>query len=107
VLQCQQGDQSKIIAPVPSELTSADAVRAAIAEFDALGRDAFLEKYGFRRSDRYMLQANGGLYDSKAIVGAAFGFQYPTAALCLRTPSVAARRRSVGSSRSLASWWLT
>jgi hypothetical protein len=28
------------------ELTSRDAVLDAIAEFDQLGRDAFLEKYG-------------------------------------------------------------
>jgi hypothetical protein len=30
-----------------AELTSADAVRAAVEEFDELGREEFLSKYGF------------------------------------------------------------
>jgi hypothetical protein len=59
------------------ELTSPDAVRSAVEEFDRLGRDAFLERYGFGRSWRYLLRVDGNLYDSKAIVGAAFGYQYP------------------------------
>ncbi|GAB3988320.1 hypothetical protein GCM10029978_110400 [Actinoallomurus acanthiterrae] len=50
-----------------------EAVLAAIAEFDRLGRDAFLDKYGFSRARRYMLQYDGRLYDSKAIAGAAHG----------------------------------
>jgi hypothetical protein len=33
-----------------SQLTSADAVREAIAECDLLGRDPFLKKYGFQNS---------------------------------------------------------
>src|SRR5690242_5428264 len=49
------------------------AVLAAIAEFDRLGRDAFLEKYGFDSSRRYWLLYNGARYDSKAIAGAAHG----------------------------------
>ena len=61
-----------------SELTDPEAVRQAIAEFDRLGRTAFLERYGFGRSREYMLREDSGqLYDSKAIAGAAFGFQYP------------------------------
>jgi hypothetical protein len=59
-------------------LTDATAVEAAIAEFDRVGRTAFLAKYGFGRSREYMLRMpSGAMYDSKAIVGAAFGYQFP------------------------------
>ncbi|GLY74093.1 HNH endonuclease signature motif containing protein [Actinoallomurus iriomotensis] len=50
-----------------------EAVLAAIAEFDRLGRDAFLKKYGFDSSRWYWLRYDGGRYDSKAIAGAAHG----------------------------------
>jgi hypothetical protein len=60
-----------------TELTSADAVREAMAEFDDLGRDEFLKKYEFGRSDRYFLREDDRLYDSKAILGAAYGYQHP------------------------------
>ena len=46
------------------DLTSRDAVFAAVEEFDSLGREAFLEKYGFGRSREYFLKLNGRLYDS-------------------------------------------
>ena len=59
------------------QLTSADAVRAAVAEFDDLGRNAFLERYGFGPSRTYFLKVGDRLYDSKAIVGAAHGHQNP------------------------------
>ncbi len=59
------------------DLTEPTAVIKAIEEADALGRKAFLDKYGFGPSREYFLQHNGNLYDSKAIVGAAYGFQYP------------------------------
>ncbi|MEV0402978.1 HNH endonuclease signature motif containing protein [Actinoallomurus sp. NPDC050550] len=50
-----------------------EAVLAAVAECDRMGRDAFLDKYGFRRALRYVLRYDGRLYDSKAIAGAAHG----------------------------------
>jgi len=50
---------------------------SAIRECDALGRDAFLAKYGFRQSFRYHVAHEGRLYDSKAIVGVAHRFQFP------------------------------
>lgn len=56
-----------------SDIT-ADGVRKAVAEFDQLGRDAFLAKYGFGRSKAYTLVVNDREYDSKAIVGAAHGY---------------------------------
>ena len=60
-----------------SKLTSADAVNKALAECDALGRNAFLRKYGFHRSRLYSLLHEGRPYDSKAIAAAAYGYQYP------------------------------
>lgn len=56
-----------------SDLT-AKAVLSAVAEFDRRGRDAFLKKYGFRKSRGYLLQHAGNLYNSKPIVGAAHGY---------------------------------
>ena len=60
------------------ELTDPEAVRSAMAEFDRLGRDAFLGEHGYQRARRYFLRAPGGkLYDSKAIAGIAYGYQFP------------------------------
>ena len=60
-----------------ASLDSHEAVLDAIAECDRLGRAAFLEKYGFREARSYWLLFNGRQYDSKAIVAAAHGFQFP------------------------------
>ncbi len=62
-----------------SELQSALAVQAALDEFSRLGRQRFLEHYGFGRSRGYLVRnpATGELCDSKAIVGAAFAYQHP------------------------------
>jgi 5-methylcytosine-specific restriction enzyme A len=51
-----------------------EAVLAAIAEYDRLGQDEFLSKYGFDRARSYLLVHGGKAYDSKAIVGVAHGF---------------------------------
>lgn len=48
-------------------------VVAAVEEFDRIGRDAFLTKYGFKPSRTYLLVVDGRRYDSKAVVGAAHG----------------------------------
>lgn len=61
-----------------SLLTSAEAVKAAIAECEELGRDEFLKRYGYRYSRLYPLHYDGHVYDSKAIVGVAFGKQHGT-----------------------------
>src|SRR3954454_9776323 len=60
-----------------SDLSDPDAVRAAIREVDELGRDAFLDKYGFGRSTRYVVAYDGEDYDVKGIAAAAHGFQFP------------------------------
>jgi 5-methylcytosine-specific restriction protein A len=49
-----------------------EAVLDAIAECDRLGRDRFLEEYGYDPARRYLLHYNGVYYDSKAIVGVAY-----------------------------------
>jgi 5-methylcytosine-specific restriction protein A len=48
-------------------------VLAAIAEYDRLGRPAFLRQTGFGPANAYFLQHEGRLYDSKAIIGYAHG----------------------------------
>lgn len=60
-------------------LTSPLPIHAALAEFDRIGRTYFLEKYGFGKAREYMLRdpVTGRLYDSKAIVGAAYGHAFP------------------------------
>src|SRR5262245_52229199 len=60
-----------------SELTERAAILAAMREYDELGQDAFLEKYGYSPARRYQLVHDGKSYDSKAIVGVAFKYQFP------------------------------
>ena|ERR1700688_914833 len=56
-----------------TDLTSS-SVHQAIAEFDEIGRDAFLNRYGYKRSRGYFIVYNGARYDSKAVAGAAHGY---------------------------------
>jgi hypothetical protein len=60
-----------------SDLTSRSAVLQAISEFEQLGREGFLKKYGYGPAHRYFLEHNARHYDSKAIVGVAYGYQFP------------------------------
>lgn len=60
------------------------AVLDAIAEYDRLGQDEFLVKYGFDRARSYLLMHDGKAYDSKAIVGVAHGFLPGERALAAR-----------------------
>src|SRR5262245_52224730 len=60
-----------------SNLTSAAAVIRALDEYDLMGRDAFLAKYGFGRARSYFVVRDGRSYDSKAVAGAAHGFEHP------------------------------
>jgi hypothetical protein len=60
-----------------NDLTSPHAVRQALEEFEQLGRSAFLTKYGFGQAREYFVRSDGKMYDSKAVVGAAYGYQYP------------------------------
>ncbi|MFJ8807412.1 hypothetical protein [Streptomyces sp. NPDC102490] len=56
-----------------NEITRA-AILQSVAEYDRLGRDAFLHRYGFGPSRTYLLKIDGREYDSKAVVGAAHGY---------------------------------
>ena len=49
-------------------------VLSAIDEFDQLGREPFLAKYGYGGALKYILAYEGREYDSKAIVGVAHGY---------------------------------
>ncbi len=55
---------------------TANGVERAMAEFDQLGRDEFLSRYGFRKSRSYFLVRDGRRYDSKAIVGVAHRYNH-------------------------------
>jgi hypothetical protein len=61
-------------------LITAEAVDAALDEFRKLGRDAFLEKYGFGKALDYVVldPVSRQWADSKAVVGAAYGFRFPS-----------------------------
>ena len=59
------------------ELKSRDAVLQAIREFDDIGQEAFLSRYGFGEARSYVLHHDGHEYDSKAIAGVAYGYQFP------------------------------
>src|SRR5262245_20782392 len=51
-----------------------DSVLQTLAQFDELGRKAFLDQYGLGPERGYFILHEGKRYDSKAIVGAAHGF---------------------------------
>jgi hypothetical protein len=59
------------------DITDASAVMAAVAEYDRLGRAAFLHRHQYGRAREYVLVVDGREYDSKAIVGVAHGYQFP------------------------------
>ena len=59
------------------ELTDPNAVLEALNEFDRLGRADFLKAYGFGTHRGYVVIHDGKTYDSKAIAGVAFGYQFP------------------------------
>ncbi len=61
-----------------SELTNGQAVLQAMAEYDWLGRDAFLQQHGQGQARRFfVVRPDGYRYDSKARAGVAYGYQFP------------------------------
>ena len=46
-----------------ADLTAADAVLRALDEFDEIGRDQFLSKYGFGTARSYFLVRDGRAYE--------------------------------------------
>lgn len=57
-------------------VTERDAVLRAMAEHDRLGREAFLERYGFARPARYEVVHESGRYDPAAILAVAHREQH-------------------------------
>lgn len=51
------------------------SVLLAVAECDVLGREAFLDRHGYRRG-RYVVEHGGRAYDSKALIGVAYGYEH-------------------------------
>jgi hypothetical protein len=49
-------------------------VRQAAAEYDQLGPDEFLTRHGFGHARAYLLILDDKSYDSKAILGVAYGY---------------------------------
>lgn len=47
-------------------------VHAAVAEYDRVGQEAFLDQHGFARAKDYLLVIGGSSYDSKAVLGVAY-----------------------------------
>src|SRR5690348_16462453 len=62
-----------------ADLTSRDAVLAALQEYDRLGADEFLTKHRFAKARSYFIVWDGRRYDSKAIAGVAHNLQHPDA----------------------------
>lgn len=62
-----------------SRLQSSVAIQAALEEFVRLGRISFLKRYGFGKSRDYLVRDphSGEMCDSKAVIGAAYGHQFP------------------------------
>ena len=59
-----------------SDLSDRAAVLRAMAEFDDLGRETFLKRYGYGPARSYFVMHKGNQYDSKAIAGVAIGKQF-------------------------------
>ncbi|WP_342612694.1 DUF3883 domain-containing protein [Burkholderia ambifaria] len=61
------------------EIKDPTSIRAAMYEYDRVGRTYFLEKYGFTKSRNYMLRdsVTGRLYDLMSIFSAAYSYAFP------------------------------
>jgi hypothetical protein len=67
------------LARTPQQYKQLLSRRAVLQAVDEYGRDepGFLERYGYGEADTYILRHDGRVYASKAIVGVAYGYQYP------------------------------
>lgn len=54
-----------------------EAVGQAVDECKRLGHALFLERYGYRSGRDYFLVVDGQDYDARAILGVAYGYQFP------------------------------
>ena len=60
-----------------SEIEGKEPVLKAMAEYDRVGREKFLAKYGFKPSTKFFVRYKRRLYDVKALAGAAWGYAFP------------------------------
>ena len=72
---------SQAEAPQPLSTITRPAVSEALAEFEILGREAFLARYGFGPSCNCFVKhpITDRLCDARAVVGAAYGYQFSMA----------------------------
>lgn len=61
----------------PALQVTRDSVLAAIAEWDTIGRDAFLAKYRASPAQRYMVVVSGNEYDAQPLVQVAWAVAHP------------------------------
>ena len=87
------------------DLTSRQAVLDATAEFDRLGRQEFLAKYGFGRSREYFLLLDDQRYDFKAIAERRTVISSPTSDRCEPRISAAGTTPCSGSWSNWTSSW--
>ena len=66
-------DTRASVPDMPLSDVTRSSVLTAMEEFDRIGREAFLKKYGFGPAHEYVVVHEGRAYDSKAIVGVAHG----------------------------------
>ena len=59
-----------------TDIKNIESVEQAMLEYDELGKNAFLHKYGYGESREYLIINNGKYYDSKAIVGVAYKYEF-------------------------------
>jgi dynein-related subfamily AAA family protein/EVE domain-containing protein len=83
------------------DLSDREAVLSAMEEFDGLGRDEFLRKYGFGRSQKYRIRHDGRLYDVKAVLAAAYARQFPDRPPLTSENSTSGLRTTVPKAREL------
>ena len=55
---------------------SKEGVSSAIGQFDFVGRDGMLEKYGGGKSIKWYIEKNNQYYDQKLIIRAAMTLSY-------------------------------
>lgn len=81
-------------------LRQRESVLRACSDYDRIGQERFLERHGFGEATKYLLRVDGRLYDSKAIVGVAYGFEHPAEGV------LSAHEFSGGLSSGAAAWQL-
>ncbi len=83
------------------DITSPAAVRKAIREFDQIGSERFLAKYGYGPAKKYHLIHDDARYPSKAILGVAHGYEHPSAGPLINTSFTGGKQLVVPKLQSL------